>query len=119
MQFQDIEIHCSPWRREFELTGSIPALDLAFRQTVIVEDYNQHKSEPDSIYGPGHAEYTEVTDTTETMEVWRDSTGEPMLPLYNKQINWALITQGHEEEFWLSIDNTMTSYLTDEAEYYV
>lgn len=119
MEFQDIEIHCSPRRREFELTGSIPALDLGFRQTVIVEDYEQHKSEPDSIYGPGHAEYTEVTRSTETMEVWRDSTGEPMLPLYNDKIEWALITQGIEEEFWLSIDNTLTSYLTDLDERYV
>lgn len=119
MEFQDIEIHCSPRRREFELTGVIPALDLGFRQTVIVEDYEHYPSEDADLYSPGHGEYTEVTRSTETMEIWSESTGEPVLPLYNDKIEWALITQGIEEEFWLSIDNTLTSYLTDRAEYYV
>ncbi len=119
MEFQDVTIECSPWLREFTLTADIPALDLVFRQTVIVEDYDHYPSEDADLYSPGHGEYTEVTRSTETMEVWRESTGEPMLPLYNDKIEWALITQGIEEEFWLSIDNTMTSYLTDRAEYYV
>jgi len=118
MEFADVTIECNASRGEYDMYGSIPALDLAFRQTVTVKDYELYPSEDSDLYSPGHDEYTEITRSTETMEVWSDSTGEPVLPLYNDKIERALITEGHEEEFYRAIESELTNYHTPAA-YYV
>ena len=117
MQFEEIEIECNANQGEYTLSGEIPALDLAFRLTVDVIDYDFHESEDADLYSPGHGEYTEITRSTDTMEVWRLSTWDRMLPVFNDKIERELIRQDYDERFYRAIESELTNWNTSELEY--